>query len=230
MSIFDKVKTTIDNMNLSEYNMENLNNKARNKILNENFLPMLKNNGFDLTYEEVETLQIPLGMLMMPNALTKAFNETKLDFCSNENAIKANKILTQLTPILRKIDNINERYNGKPPAKYFRMDTYISNEEMLEMGLTNDERNYYVSILFNSKTTTDDIPKNLRPYIYTKKEQHCLVLKRKIPEKFKKEAELFYLKFYTLGTKDYPKIKEFNNSIENLEDELNNEMLNLLNE
>ena len=230
MSIFDKVKTTIDNMNLSEYNMENLNNKARNKILNENFLPMLKNNGFDLTYEEVETLQIPLGMLMMPNALTKSFNETKLDFCSNENAIKANKILTQLTPILRKIDNINERYNGKPPAKYFRMDTYISNEEMLEMGLTNDERNYYVSILFNSKTTTDDIPKNLRPYIYTKKEQHCLVLKRKIPEKFKKEAELFYLKFYTLGTKDYPKIKEFNNSIENLEDELNNEMLNLLNE
>lgn len=227
MSIFDKFKSTFNNLNLDEYNLEKINNKTREKTIKERFIPMLQNNGFELTYEDVETLQLPLNMLIMPSGLTKGFNTTKLVYCSNEEALKTNKILTHLTPILRKIDNINKRYNGKPPAKYFRMDTYLSNEEMVQMGLTNEERNYYVSILFNSKKTTNDIPKNLRPYLYTKKDTHTLCVKRQIPEKLKKEVEMFFLNFYTLGTKDYPIFKEFDNSVEDLENELRNELIYL---
>ena len=115
---------------------------------------MLRNNGFSLTYDEIETLNIPIHLLIMPTALSKALNENKFEISDNDLALKDNNILLQLTPILKKIDNINIRFNGKPPAKYFRMDTYISDDKMKELGITNDERNYYISILFNSKKTT----------------------------------------------------------------------------
>lgn len=222
MSLFDKIKETIDTSTskISNFNLEQINDKTRDKILNERFIPMLKNNGFSLTYDEVESLNLPLSFLIMPTALTKAFNEDKFEIVEDSKVIRDNMILLQLTPILKKIDNINARFNGKPPAKYFRMDTYMSNETMKELGLTNQDRNYYISILFNSKKTTSDIPINLRPYIYTKKEEHRLVFKRRIPEKLRKQLELFYLKFYTLDLKDYPKFKESDNSPIDLENEL----------
>lgn len=225
MSIFEKFKNTINKTtnSVSNFNLEQVNDKTRYKILTERFLPMLENNGFSLTYEDIEILQIPLSMLIMPSSLTKAFNEDKFQIVEDSIVLRDNKILSEITPILKKIDNINARYNGKPPAKYFRMDSYMSNETMQKLGLTNTERNYYISILFNSKKTTSDVPQILRPYIYTKKDEHRLIFKRRIPQILKKELELFYLKFYTIGTKDYPKFKEFNNSPDDLYIELLNE-------
>ena len=222
MSLFDKIKETIDTSTskMSNFNLEQINDKARYKILNERFIPMLKNNGFSLTYEDVESLNLPLSFLIKPTTLTKAFNEDKFEIVEDSKVIRDNMILLQLTPILKKIDNINARFNGKPPAKYFRMDTYMSNETMNELGLTNQDRNYYISILFNSKKTTFDIPINLRPYIYTKRNEHRLIFKRRIPEKLRKQLELFYLKFYTINSNDYPNFKESNNSPIDLENEL----------
>lgn len=230
MSFIDKFKENASKItdklsSLSDdFSLERLNDTTRLKVLNEQFIPMLKNNGFDLTLEDVESFNFPLNKLMMPSSLTNGFNIGKPNFADNESVLKDNKILSQLTPILKQIDLINQYYDGKPPAKYLRMDTYISNEKMQELGLTNQQRNYYISILFNSKKTTTDVPYILRSYIYTKKEEHKLIFKRPIPLSLKKETEMFYLKFYMTNPKDYDKFQEFDNHVDDLEKQLMEEV------
>lgn len=226
ISFIDKFKETasqtIDRLSekSDEFSLEKVNTQTRNKILNERFLPMLKNNGFDVTYDEIEEMHFSLNKLIMPSGLTTGFTKGKPPFVSNENAKRDNELLLQMTPILKQIDLMYEHYEGKPPAKYLRMDTYMSNERMRELGLTNEQRNYYISILFNCKKTTDNIPVKLRPYMYTRREEYRLVFKRGIPEFLRKEVELFYIKFYMTNPKEYPPFRQFDNYVDDLEKEL----------
>lgn len=203
-----------------EFSLEKVNTQTREKILNERFLPMLKNNGFTLTYDEIEEMKFPLNKLIMPNGLTSGFIKGKPQFISNETAKRDNELLLQMTPILKQIDLMYEHYEGKPPSKYLRMDTYMSNERMKELGLTNKQRNYYISILFNCKKTTDNIPMKLRPYMYCRKDEYRLVFKRGIPEFLRKEVEKFYIQFYMTNPKEYPPFREFSNYVDDLEKEL----------
>lgn len=226
MSFLDKFKEkasqTIDILSekSEEVSLEKANTQARNKILNERFLPMLQNNGFNVTYDEIEDMHFSLNKLIMPTGLTSGLQKGKPPFITNEAAKRDNDLLLQMMPILKQIDLMYEHYEGKPPSKYLRMDTYMSNEKMQELGLTNDERNYYVKVLFNCKKTTDNIPHKLRPYMYCRKDEHRLVFKRGIPEFLRKEVELFYIQFYMTNPKDYPKFREFNNYTDDLEKEL----------
>lgn len=219
LSIFNKALDTLDKIN-DKFSLEQLNNKSRDKLVNEKIIPMLDGAGIPLSYEEVESFAVPLNILMMPNALATAINLKGFIFANDDEVMKDNKILSSLTPILKKIDNINIRYNGHPPSQYLKMDTYMSNEEMEALGLTNEERAYYIKVLFSSKKSTSDIPPNLRPYIYTEKDKHTLVFKRRMPEELRKEFSLFFFKFYTIGTKEYPTFREYNNSPLDLEKEL----------
>lgn len=212
MSLFDKIKTTTDNINL-----ENVNNKTRMKLIS-NIISMFKNYDLNLSYEEIETLNIPLHILMMPNKLVSAFKNFNFLFVEDDLSLVDAKILLELTPILMKIDNINERYNGRPPSKYFRMTTYMSDEEMKKFNLTNDERTYYIKTLFNSKITTMDIPKNLKSYIYTDKNFN-IVFKRRMPNRLKKEFAMFFLQNYTIGLSN-EKRKEVKNTSTDLNVEL----------
>lgn len=218
----EKASVAIDKMSekSEEFSLEKVNIQARDKVLNERFLPMLRNNGFSLTYDEIEELKFPLNKLLMPNGLTNGFTKGKPPFVSNETAKRDNELLLQMTPILKQIDLMYEHYEGNPPSKYLRMDTYMSNEKMIELGLTNEQRNYYVSILFNCKKTTDNIPMKLRPYMYCRREEYRIVFKRGIPEFLRKDVEKFYLSFYMTNPKDYPIIREFSNYTDDLEKEL----------
>ncbi len=218
----EKTSQTIDKLNetSNNFSLEKVNNQTRSKVLNERFLPMLKNNGFNLTYDEIESMNFPLNKLIMPSGLTSGFSKGKPPFVSNENAKRDNELLLQMTPILKQIDLMYEHYEGNPPSKYLRMDTYMSNERMKELGLTNEQRNYYISILFNCKKTTDNIPVKLRPYMYTRKDEHRLVFKRGIPEFLRKEVEIFYVQFYMTNPKEYPKFREYDNYVDDLEKEL----------
>lgn len=222
--ITDKLSSLSDKVSL-----EKLNDKTRLKVLNEQFIPMLQSYDFDLTLEDVESFNFPLNKLMMPSSLVNGFNMGKPIFEEDKSVLRDNKILQELTPILRQIDTINIHYNGRPPSKYLRMDTYMSNEKMQELGLTNQQRNYYISILFNSKKTTSDVPYMLRPYIFTKKAEHKLVFKRAIPLSLKKQAEMFFLEFYMTNPNDYKSFQEFDNHVDDLDKELREEYNYLVN-
>ena len=60
---------------------------------------MLKNNGFTLTYDEIEEMKFPLNKLIMPNGLTSGFIKGKPQFISNETAKRDNELLLQMTPM-----------------------------------------------------------------------------------------------------------------------------------
>lgn len=213
------------NDKIKGFNFDNVEEKAKENALDK-FMPILTNNNIPLTKEDIKSLNIPVQYLLMPNNLVNAINSDKeiIKIEENEKVLFETQLILRLLPILSKIENINKRYDGRPPSKYFRMDTYLSNDEMESLKLTNEDRTYYIQVLFKSKLETEDVPKILSPYIYTHQDIHKLIFKRNIPKALEKEFWSFYVKFYLTTSKNYPTKRMKNTTTDDLDISLKKEI------